>query len=338
MIAVVTGGSGFIGHNLVRRLLADGHDVRCLVRAGGAGRPLPKGAAPFLVDYDSPASIRSSGALTGADVLFHLAGATKALREDEFRHANAASTRELLRALVEMAQPTRFVYVSSQAAAGPATSLDEPVTEAHPAKPVEAYGRSKLEAERIVESFSERVATVIVRPCAVFGPHDRDFLRLFQLARSGIVVYPGTAEHWMSLLHVDDVVNGLVAAGTREQAALRTYFLSSGSPMRWRDLGAMIAQAMEVQVMHVDLPRVVVDLAALLGDAVGHVTGRTLLASRHKVALAHQPFWVCSATRAERELEFRVTRSLPEAVRDTYLWYVEHGWVHGSESRAATVV
>jgi nucleoside-diphosphate-sugar epimerase len=108
--------------------------------------------------------------------------------------------------------------------------------------------------------------------------------------------------------------------------------------MRWRDLGAMIAQAMEVQVMHVDLPRVVVDLAALLGDAVGHVTGRTLLASRHKVALAHQPFWVCSATRAERELEFRVTRSLPEAVRDTYLWYVEHGWVHGSKSRAATVV
>lgn len=337
MIAVVTGGSGFIGQHLTRRLLANGHTVRCLVRAGGrAGTP--PGATRHVVDFGSPSSLLASDALEGADVVFHLAGATKALDDEAFRRANVMPTRHLLGALVARRLNPRFVFVSSQAAAGPATSLQRPVDELDTPRPVEAYGRSKLEAERVVESFSDRVATTIVRPCAVYGPRDRDFLTLFRCAHRGFLPYPGTANHWLSLLHVDDAVAGIVAA-TRQHAMLRSYFLASESPVQWRAIGEQIAAAAgaSARVRHVSLPAHLVRAAASVAGVVSRLTGRIGIANPHKAALARHPFWICSAERARRELDFVETRSLPEALGDTYLWYLRNGWLaERGRSRAAS--
>jgi len=227
--------------------------------------------------------------------------------------------------------------VSSQAAAGPAASLDRPVVESDDPRPVEAYGRTKLQAERVVESFSDRIPTTTVRPCAVLGPHDRDFYRLFRFVRRGALVYPGTAGHWMSLLHVDDVVAGVIAAGTADAAVLRSYFLASEQPVQWRKLGEKIARQTGAPVPQINLPQAIVRLAASVAGVVGALTGRATIANPHKAALARQRYWVCSAARARTELGFRETRSLPEVVRDTYLWYVEHGWLPGSRSTFATV-
>src|SRR5881394_2713038 len=154
MIAVVTGGSGFIGQNLVSRLLTAGHVVRCLVRPGG-GAP-PPGATRHLIDFGAPASLLATPALDDADVVIHLAAVTKAVHRPEYREANVTPTRHLLGALVARLLRPRFVLVSSQAAAGPASDLEHPVGEDDAPRPVEAYGRSKLEAERIVETFSDR--------------------------------------------------------------------------------------------------------------------------------------------------------------------------------------
>lgn len=337
MNAVVTGGSGFIGQNLVRRLLADGHAVHCLVRAGSAARELPPGAVRCVVDYRDAGSLSSCDALEDADAVFHLAGATRALDQAAFVRANVIPTRELLATLVARRLRPRFVLVSSQAAAGPAASHDRPIDERDAPRPTEAYGRSKLEAERIVAAFDDRVPTTVVRPCAVLGPHDRDFLRLFQLATRGVIVYPGTAHHWLSLLHVDDVVDGLLRAATRDQAISRTYFLAPVSPVQWLQLGMTIGTVIGRQVRHVDLPGSVVRVASEAGQLVGRIAGRAMLANRHKAALARHAFWVCSADRARTELGFRETYSLPDAVRDTYLWYVERGWVNGAGSRVARV-
>jgi len=335
MIAVVTGGSGFIGQNLVRRFLAEGHVVRCLVRPGG-GTP-PPGATRHLVDFGSPASLLATPALEDADCVIHLAGVTKAVHPREFTEANVTPTRHLLGALVARRQRPRFVFVSSQAAAGPAPALDRPIDEEDTARPVEAYGRSKLEAERIVETFSDRIATTIVRPCAVFGPRDRDFLTMFRCAEHGFVAYPGTAAHFMSLLHVDDVVSGIIAAATEEAAILRTYFLASDDPVRWRTLGEHIADASGRHVRHVNLARPVVRTASIAGDVISRLTGRAVLANTEKASLSRYPYWVCSANRARAELGVEMSRSLPAAIRETYLWYRQHGWLGGTRAARATV-
>jgi nucleoside-diphosphate-sugar epimerase len=336
MIAVVTGGSGFIGQNLVRRLLTEGHEVRCLVRATG-GRA-PKGAKRYVVRFDESRTLVNSDALEDAHVVFHLAGATKAVRAEDFAAANVAPTRHLLGAITARRLYPKFIFVSSQAAAGPAPARDRAIDEEDVPRPVEAYGRSKLEAERVVQTFSDRLPATIVRPCSVFGPHDRDFLTLFRLAQRGILLYPGIAKHWASVLHVDDVVQGLLAAGKRESSVCRTYFLSSTEPVQWRTIGDHIAAAVGRRVRHIDVYAPLVQTASVAGEWIGRLTDTATLANRNKAALSRHPYWVCSAARARLELGFRETRSLPEAVRDTYYWYRKCGWLRGSYRAGGSAV
>lgn len=335
MIAVVTGGSGFVGHNLIHRLLRDGHEVRCLVRPMG-GAP-PADTTRHVVRFDDPSSLLNCAAFEGADVVFHLAGATKAARPEDFTAANVTPTRHLLGALAARRLHPRFVFVSSQAAAGPAPARHRAIDEEDIPRPVEAYGRSKLEAERIVESFSDHLAATIVRPCAVFGPHDRDFLTLFRLADRGIVLYPGVADHWLSVLYVDDLVDGLIAAAARPEAIARTYFLAAESPVQWRSLGALIADATGRRARHVDVHSSIVWAASWAGEWLGRLTHTAPLANRSKAALSRQRYWVCSASRARQELGFAPSHSLPEAVRDTYYWYRQSGWLRGSHRAAGAV-
>jgi nucleoside-diphosphate-sugar epimerase len=328
MIAVVTGGSGFIGQNLVRRLLRDGHEVRCLVRASGGN--VPSSAKRHVVRYDEPASLLSCEAFEGADVVFHLAGATRATSAAGFTAANVTVTRNILGALVARRLCPRVLFVSSQAAAGPATARTRAIDEDDVPRPIEPYGRSKLEAERIVESFSDRVATTIVRPCSVFGPWDRDFFALFRMASRGFIVYPGIANQWISVLYVDDAIDGMLAAAGSREALGRKYFLASETPVQWRTLGQCVADVAQRQLRHVDLPQPVVAAAAFAGELFGRLTRRAPLATRSKAALAAPRYWVCSASRARQELGFAPSHSLPEAVRATYYWYRQSGWLGGS--------
>ena len=333
MIAVVTGASGFIGRNLVGRLLGDGHEVRCLVRTRGG--QAPPGSTAALIDFEDPDSLARCTALDGADVLFHLASATRARSAADFARANVTPTRSLLSALAARGLSSRFVHVSSQAAAGPASARDRPVREEDAAHPVEEYGRSKLHAERLVQDST--LSWTIVRPCSVYGRFDRDFLRLFQFARRGLVVYPGVRQHWLSLLHVDDVVDGLMAAARTKAAERRLYFLSSKQPVQWVELGREIARAAGSPAWHLNVPGALVSAAAHIGDLAGRFTVETPLLNSNKAALSRHPYWVCDGARAEAELGWRQTRSLPDALRDTYLWYEQSGWLSGS-SRAAVAV
>lgn len=331
MIAVVTGGTGFIGRHLVRRLLADGFTVRCLVRASSA--EVEAGSERHVVRFDDAGSVGQCAALDGVDVVFHLAAATKAHGWSEFHAANVVPAVSLLEALTARRAACRFVFVSSQAAAGPAAARDAPTTETDAPRPVEAYGLSKLEAERVVASYADRLSATIVRPCAVFGPGDQDFLTLFRLAERGLVLYPGTAHHWLSLLCIEDVVEGILAA-SRGGKTGRIYFLSSIVPVQWRTLGEHIAAAAGVPVRHLNLFGPAVQAASVAGEWIGRLTRRVTLANRSKAALARYPYWVCSGDRARNELGFAESRSLPDAVRDTYLWYLESGWMRRAHRTA----
>jgi nucleoside-diphosphate-sugar epimerase len=333
MIAVVTGASGFIGRNLVQRLLSRGAEVRCLVRPSGGGAP--KGAAAFPVRYDDQDSLNHCCAFDGADAVFHLGGATRATSVARFERANVAPTRMLLRAIAERRVGARFIYVSSQSAAGPAAP-GATVTEADTPAPVEAYGRSKLAAERVVTGFADRVPTTIVRPSAVFGPGDRGFYALYRLVNLGVLIYPGVMRHELSVVHVDDVVDGLLSAAREKRAIGRTYFLTSREVVTWGALGDLIAGAMGRKPRSVNLSPALVQVAATIGEWYGRMTGTTPLLIRSRAALAAQPRWVCSAERAKAELGVDPTRSLPDAIRETYLWYVRAGWL--SDARVAEPV
>jgi len=307
MIVAVTGANGFIGQHLCERFAESGALVRPIVR-----RDLASPSIDEMFD--------------GVDVVVHAAGATRAPTRALLRASNVELTRRVLD-LAQRANVARFVFVSSQAAAGPASFVDAPVTEDMSPAPIEAYGRSKLDAEELVRAV-ENMSWAIVRPAAVYGPRDRDFLAMFRLARCGIAIHAANREQWVSIVHVRDVANAVVRAATLPEAAGGTFFLANDAPVQWADLFRSAAQVADRKLyIDLEIPSWLVDIGAAGGDVLARVSGTASLLTAEKVALSKARFWICANGRAKRELGFAPKVGLHEGFTETYAWYRTHRWL-----------
>ena len=306
MRVAITGAAGFIGRALVRRFESDGWDVQAIVR-----RDFESGSLDRLV--------------ADADVVVHAAGATRAPTRARLIASNVGLTERVLDA-ARRAGVARVVFISSQAAAGPSPSVDEQLTEDADPRPIEAYGRSKLEAERLVRDAG--IGAVILRPAAVYGPHDKDFLAMFRLAARGFAVHPGNRAQWISIAHVDDVARGVALASTHPGAIGQTFFLANEDPIQWCDLFRAAARCAGRSLRaDIELPRWLVRAAAGAGDVMSLATGRASLATSGKVALAAPPFWTCSSGKLRRELGISPQIPLERGLAETWAWYREHRWL-----------
>jgi nucleoside-diphosphate-sugar epimerase len=297
MIVAITGANGFIGRRLCETAAADGHAVRRVAR--------PDYEANTLADH-----------FTGAEVVVHAAAVTRAPTHAGLWRSNVDLTRRTLDA-ARAAGVKRFVFISSQAAAGPAPSLDKPVAEDDPPAPIEEYGRTKVAAEALVRAAAD-LETVIVRPCSVYGRGDRDFRVLFALAARGVAIHPGNRDQWVSIIHVDDCVRGILAAATSPAAAGRTYFLANDEPAQWGEVFRLAASASARRHrlwLDLELPRSIVALGAHVGDIIARASNRAGLLTTEKIALSRPAFWVCSNARARRELEFVPAIPLADGIR-----------------------
>jgi nucleoside-diphosphate-sugar epimerase len=307
MIAAITGANGFIGQHLVRRFSEAGWQARAVVRA----------------DYEPD---RLARLFTDADVVVHAAGATRAPTHQQLYAANVELTRRTLDA-ARVSHAGRFIFISSQAAAGPAPSREAPVDESTPPAAIEEYGRTKLAAEQIVHD-SAGIPTAIVRPAAVYGPHDRDFLALYRLAGRGVAIHPANRNQWISIIHVADLVDGIFRAATDTRSVGRTFFLANDEPVQWSELFRGVAAcAGRTLAIDVEIPDAVVDAGAALGGWMSRFTGHATLMTPDKVALSKPPFWICSNARARAELKFSPKISLRDGLCETYHWYRDNHWL-----------
>ena len=310
---LVTGGSGFIGGHLVEALCSRGERVRCLVRRKVASRA-------ELVLGDLVSGVGIEAALEGVDLVIHLAGATKALKVEDYYSGNVRATEKLVRA-VAARQGIRLVHVSSLAAMGP--SLDgTPVREDDEARPLTHYGKSKLEGERIVRRLLPDA--VIVRPPVVYGPRDTDVFQVLKPLSNGIAVQMGAGERWFSAIYVRDLVEGLIAASTTSG---RTYFLANSTPVSWSDLRASAAGIMGRSARVLRVPTAVAYAAGFGAEMWARVTGKPGIISREKVTEALQLYWTCDTRRAAQEIGFEARTSLDAGLALTLAWYRENGWL-----------
>ena len=328
MIVVVTGSTGFIGRHLVDALLERGAEVRALVRPETPRDSWDPRIGHWEADLLDDRSVRESPIWDGVTRVFHLAGVTKGRTLDQFRAGNVFPTANVLAALAARpGRPPRVVLVSSQAAAGPASDAGAPVRESDRPRPVEAYGRSKLQAEQAVVRYRDSLPITIVRPSSVYGPGDRDFLNLFKQERNRIAVRVVPRDHALSLVYVDDLVHALLLAAEHPVAPGRTFFVADEAPVTWGELYDAIDTVLDSKPLALRLPSPLLRVAARGGDIVSAVTGRPSLVNRNKAALARQRSWLCDSSRAREEIGWRAEVPLLDGLHRTYNWYVEARWL-----------
>jgi dihydroflavonol-4-reductase len=259
----------------------------------------------------------------GCGIVFHVAGIVAARSPDEFLRVNRDGAARLARAAAR-ARVARLVLVSSLAVTGPSRpgdvrredSGDEPLT---------AYGRSKQAGEQAARETG--VPLTIVRPSAVYGPGDRSFLALFRAAARGIVPLLGNGRQELTLLHVRDLAQALVAAAESPATLGRTYHAGHPTPVTQRALAAAIGRAVGRDVRPVCIPAAVVrpllGVAGYVSRAVGHAPlldgdkARELLASG----------WVSSSEALRRDAGWVARIPLDEGLTETARSYREAGWL-----------
>lgn len=321
---LVTGGHGFLGSHLVDLLLERGFRVRCLLRPG---RPQSVfgGRSVAVAPGDLRCTRGLDAAVAGTRYVFHLAGLVAARGPADFRVVNAGGTARLAEAVARAAPDCkRFVYVSSQAAAGPSDD-GRPVTEDRPPRPLTHYGRSKLEGERLLRRRLGAVPWTILRPPAIYGPRDDAILPFFQAAARGFIPDLEGRGRRFNLLHARDVAGGLLAAAESGRATGRVYFLSESRGYGYGELKGTLERVFERAVRRVPVPDVVLDLAGVLTDEVAALLGVAPVFGREKARELKARWWLCSGARAAGDFGWRPRIPLDEGFAETARWYAAAG-------------
>ena len=273
---------------------------------------------------DEPRSL--AAALEGVSHVIHCAGKTKALRRTEYAQVNVAGTQRLLEAVqTHTGQVQCFVFLSSLAACGPGT-IHEPAREADPPQPVSAYGHSKLTAERLVWDI-DAPPRVVLRPGAVYGPGDGDFLRLFETVYRGFIPQFGGGLQPLNLVYADDLARLSVHCLTDPRAIGRTFHVAHPQPTTTGELGLAVAAALGVKARRLSLPSALLIPLSWGAELGSRLTGRPSILSvdrRHELTA---PGWVCDTALLRQVLGWECGTGLEEGLRRTAAWYREAGWL-----------
>jgi nucleoside-diphosphate-sugar epimerase len=324
--ALVTGATGFIGSHLVDALVQRGDQVRCLVRDTNHLGWVQDSPVEFVVgDCQEKNSLNQ--AVQDVDQVFHLAGATAAVKEKTYFEVNGLGTENLVRACSENnPRLKKFISISSQAAAGPCRSGGHK-NESDPCEPVSPYGKSKLLGEKLALAHAHELPLLILRPCAVYGPRDRGFYTLCKgLARRINPCLADNDQH-ISMCHVQDIVRAiLLAAETRTESG-EIFFLSDGHDYRMAEIGDIFAQAMAINPLKLPLPKQMLFGMAFVAECFSRVTGKPFVLSRGKVEEMIQKNWLCDITKARTVLGYEPRISLARGAELTVAWYKKENWL-----------
>jgi nucleoside-diphosphate-sugar epimerase len=322
---LITGGTGFVGSFTAEAYLAAGWNVRALIRDPLRRKWLEKLPVEFAVGkLDDPHSLRE--ACGGCDVVVHCAALTKTFRREDYFRINADAVGEFAK-VAKQTGVKRFVLCSTQAVAGP-SAIGKPSLESDPPHPLTSYGESKLAGERKLVENAQGMEWIILRPSAVMGPRDEQFVPLFRgLVRYGLYPQFGGGQQLYSFISVHDLARALLIAGQNAVGMNEIYFVAHPQPLCWEDAALTLGCLLERRVRKLMFPRWLLPVVAIGTHAVAALTRKPALLSRDKLREILAPAWICSTEKISRSWNFQCEWDHEAMLRDTLNAYRAAGWL-----------
>ena len=322
---LVTGATGFTGGKVAERVVQNGDDVVAFVRASSDTVALKRlGVECRVVDIRDPHDVAAN--FGDISKVFHIAAAYRSEHVDhgEFRAVNLEATRNLLDASVHN-NVQRFIHCSTVGVQGEIE--DPPAAEDYRFKPGDHYQQSKLDGELLaLEFFRDKLPGTVVRPVGIYGPGDTRFLKLFRPIHKGQFVMIGKGEVLYHMTYIDDLVDGFMLAGEKDQALGEIFTIAGPEYTTIRELVDIIAAVLNRKPPRLRVPFLPVYWASIVCDVVCRAinVNPPLYPRRVEFFELDRAF---STDKAQKLLGYEPKVRLADGLARTAAWYKEQGLI-----------
>lgn len=323
---LVTGASGFLGYHIVNAAIEKGLIVYAAVRKNSNIKHLEELPVRYVyLDYENVEDLAKQLRENNIRYIIHAAGITKAIRQDTYDYINATYTLNLAKAAEKLGnQFTKFVFISSLAAVGPLTDPAAQILETTAPKPVTAYGRSKLLAEKNLSGVA--ISSTILRPTAIYGPRDKDIFILVKTVNKGFDPYIGKFDQSLSFVHAKDVAELAVQALLIPEAA-GIYNVTDGNSYNRYQFSDIIKTILKKTAFRFHIPMPIVRSLAFVLETTNGWLKKPSVLSREKLHELAAKNWICDISKAKRDLRYSPKFDLQTGLEDSIAWYTKNKWM-----------
>ena len=303
----LTGGTGFIGGALIRRLTSSGWHIRALLRPASASKR-PTGIPAEWIEGDLEDRQSLLRLVRGVDAVVHCAGTVRGATRAQFNHVNVNGVAQLVQAATEQHPAPRFLLISSLAAREPQLS---------------PYADSKRLAEGVLAAESAKMPWTVFRPCAVYGPGDRELQPVWRWMAKGIAPLAGSGHGRFSLIYVEDLVEAIVGWLNCNNGQGRTFELHDGKPggYSWHDVIATVGYLRSGRPpVCIRVPLILAKLVAMLNLVTARAVGYAPMLTPGKIRELQHSDWICHNAALSASTGWTPRILLAEGLRRTLQW------------------
>ncbi len=323
---LVTGASGFLGFHIVNAAIEKGLVVYAAVRRNSNIKHLEDLPVRYLyIDYENIDETARQLAEHDIRHIIHAAGITKAIKQETYDYINATYTLNLAKAAEQINDRFgKFVFISSLAAVGPLSEQENKITETTPPKPVTAYGRSKLLAEKNLSGVA--ISSTILRPTAIYGPRDKDIFIMVKTVSKGFDPYIGNFVQQLSFVHAKDVAD-LAVQSVLTPGASGIYNVTDGNSYNRYQFSDIIKTILKKNAYRFHIPMPIVRTLAFVLETTNGWLKKPSVLSREKLHELAAKNWICDINKAKQELNYSPKFDLQSGLEDSINWYTKNKWI-----------
>ena len=328
MKVLVTGGTGFTGSHLVKKLLEEGSEVKVLARPA-SNTAFLKDLGVEIIPGDITDRNSVNRAVYGTNKVFNIAAAYREakLPEASYWAVNLEGTKNIINACIKYGV-SRLVHCST---IGVVSSVDKPPSdESAPYSPDDIYQQSKCAAEKeVLKSVREEsLPASVIRPCAIYGPGDLRFLKMFRMIAKKRFYIPGSGKALYHMVYIDDLVSGFILASQKNNSIGEVFIIGGPEYTTLNELSRIIAEEFKVKPPGIHLPYKPIEILSVLMEYAYRPLKKEPPLYRRRIAFFKKDR-AFDISKAKKILGYRPEFDLKEGIHLTAKWYVEHGYIQG---------